>query len=51
MASFESYEYLSKGNACFIKIQSLTTHSKQTRQVHVIKIPQHGFLDQGVKKT
>ena len=48
-ASFESNEYLSKGNAFFIKPKSLTAYLKQTRQV--IKIPRHRFLDQGVKNT
>ena len=36
-------------NTCFIKTRSLTACQKQTRQV--IKIPRHGFVDKGVKKT
>ena len=47
VASFESNEYLRKAAACLIK-QSLTAE-KKNRQL--IKIPRHGFLDQGVKKT
>ena len=53
VASFESNEYLRKATACLIKTESLTAKkknkTKQTRQF--IKIPRHGFLDQGVKKT
>ena len=54
VASFESNEYLRKATACLIKTESLTAKkkknkTKQTRQL--IKIPRHGFLDQGVKKT
>ena len=49
VASFESNEYLRKANACLIKTESLTAKKKKTRQL--IKIPWHGFLDQGVKKT
>ena len=33
----------------FIETQSLTACEKETRQV--IKIPQHSFLEKGVKKT
>jgi len=40
-ASFESYDYLSKANVCFIKTQCLTGYKKQTTQV--IKFPDTGF--------
>ena len=42
LESFETNEYLSKGNACFIKAFSLTAYQKQTRQV--IKITRHRFF-------
>ena len=45
LGSFESNEYLSKINACFIKTKSLTAYRKQTKQL--IKIPGHRFLDEG----
>jgi len=48
-ASFNSYDYFSEGNTCFINSQSLPVCQKQTRQV--IKISRHGFLEKGVKKT
>ena len=49
LAYFKSYDYFSEKNAGFIETQSLTACQKQTRQV--IKIPRHGILKKGVKKT